>query len=217
MSRGFTGSDTPDAPPVVAPRAPLPAGVPNYVTPRGLALLRAERDALDAERARHEADRTADADDRARALSTLHQRLAALAPRLTAARLVPIPDPVPDVVRFGASVTLQSADAAEQAVRIVRIVGVDEADAASGRIAFTSPLARALTGHRAGETVAGPTGPLVLVALAYTPDVMPDATPDADAGNASSPDTEGVAASPEGGTGASPRRSASGRPSTRKR
>jgi transcription elongation factor GreB len=32
-------------------------------------------------------------------------------------------------------------------------VGVDEANARDGRLAFTSPLARALLGRRVGETV----------------------------------------------------------------
>jgi transcription elongation factor GreB len=34
-----------------------------------------------------------------------------------------------------------------------QIVGVDEADAAQGRIAFTSPVARVLVGHAVGESV----------------------------------------------------------------
>ena len=219
MSRGFTGSDTPEPPPVVAPRAPLPAGVPNNVTPRGLALLRAERASLDAERARWETMDTADADDRARALSVLHQCLAALTPRLTAARLVPIPDPAPDVVRFGASVTVRGETGGEQTFRIV---GVDEAEAASGRIAFTSPFARALVGRHAGDTVEVPTGlgrdRVAVVSIAYVPD---------EEAGASASAAEGIAPSPLGSEApsdaavvpvpAAPRRSASGRPSRRKR
>lgn len=39
VSKAFTKDDGAEDPPFVAPRAPLPAGAPNYVTPRGLALL----------------------------------------------------------------------------------------------------------------------------------------------------------------------------------
>ena len=42
MSKAFTKEDAPDVPLLVPPRAALPPGVPNYVTPRGLRLLRAE-------------------------------------------------------------------------------------------------------------------------------------------------------------------------------
>src|SRR5687767_12768609 len=36
MSKAFTSEETVDAPAIVQARAPLPAGVPNYVTRRGL-------------------------------------------------------------------------------------------------------------------------------------------------------------------------------------
>ena len=52
--------------------------------------------------------------------------------------------------RFGATVHLRDA---EGRARVVRIVGVDEADAAHGLVAFTAPLARALLGRHAGDVV----------------------------------------------------------------
>ena len=52
MSKAFTDEETAGPEPVVPPRAPLPPGVPNYVTARGLALLRAELASLQAERAK---------------------------------------------------------------------------------------------------------------------------------------------------------------------
>jgi transcription elongation GreA/GreB family factor len=59
--------------------------------------------------------------------------------------------------------------------RRFQIVGVDEADAASGRIAFTAPLARALLGRRAGEiaqvdTQHGEEGWLIRAIAYETPD-----------------------------------------------
>ena len=166
MSRAFAKDDGPDEPPVVAPRAPLPAGVANYVTPRGLALLRDEREALTAERAAADADHSDEA-ERSRRLSVLAARLTALGERLARVQLV---EPRPsDTARFGATVTFRQGGAE----RTVTIVGVDEADAAAGLVAFTAPVARALTGTTAGDTVTVQTAAgaetLTVVSVTYGP------------------------------------------------
>src|SRR5262245_59390593 len=62
MSKAFTRDDVSTAPLVVPPRAPLPPGTPNYVTARGLRLLRQELAGLEAERIRRTADREDDPD-----------------------------------------------------------------------------------------------------------------------------------------------------------
>src|SRR5690606_42015953 len=54
MSKAFVREDAVEEPRIVPARAPLPPGVPNYVTARGLELLQAERAELQAERARLE-------------------------------------------------------------------------------------------------------------------------------------------------------------------
>jgi transcription elongation factor GreB len=54
-----------------------------------------------------------------------------------------------DRVRFGAGVTIEDENGAR---RRVRIVGVDEADPKRGDVSWRSPIARALTGRRVGET-----------------------------------------------------------------
>lgn len=61
-------------------------------------------------------------------------------------------EPVPDLhtVQFGTRVTILRDDGREQTFRIV---GEDEADAASGSISHVSPLARALVGKHVGDTV----------------------------------------------------------------
>lgn len=147
MSKAFKGEDASDAPLVVPPRAPLPDGQPNYVTPRGMAALRAEHDDLARERARLEG--AEGGEDRTRALAAVGMRLAALEERLASAQLVdPAGQPHAEV-RFGATVTLRS-DAGEE--RRYTLVGVDEADAKAGRLAFVAPLARALLGKRAGDS-----------------------------------------------------------------
>ena len=58
-------------------------------------------------------------------------------------------------MRFGASVTLRTVGgerAGEE--RRLEIVGIDEADAARGRMAFTAPIARAILGRGVGDRVA---------------------------------------------------------------
>jgi transcription elongation factor GreB len=156
MSKAFAGEDASQAPIVVPPRRPLPPGVPNYVTPRGLALLRDELRKLQSERARLEGAEAGDP-DRPRSLSALSTRIAQLEERLASASPVDPAAQPRDEVRFGAAVTVRSEAGATQTFRIV---GVDEADAAEGRVAFVAPLARALLGKRVGDaaTVRTPKG-----------------------------------------------------------
>jgi transcription elongation factor GreB len=166
VSRAFVKEDT-ESEPLVRQRAPLPEGTRNYVTPRGLRLLRAELAALEAElSARDAAGATSPGE-----LMSLRARLGELETRVASAEPV---DPAlgsHDVVRFGTRVTLRAMDGTE---RTYRIVGVDEANAAEGRIAFVAPLARALLGKRAGEVVTWSTprgdDEMVVVSLDFQPE-----------------------------------------------
>jgi transcription elongation factor GreB len=146
MSKAFTSEET-TLDVVVPPRAPLPPGVPNYVTPRGLELLRAERLELERERAR-----LADGPEEGRgaALTAWSQRLAELDQRLASAELVEPSNARRGVVRFGSKVSV--VDEAGQE-KTYTIVGVDEADPALGTVAFLSPLAKALLGREVGDNV----------------------------------------------------------------
>jgi transcription elongation factor GreB len=146
VSKAFTSEEaTVDV--VVPPRPPLPAGVPNYVTPNGLELLRAERRRLEAERA--ELERGPE-EGRGPALAAWSTRLAELDRRISSAVLVEPDVGEGTVVRFGSRVTVADASGHE---KTFQIVGVDEADAAHGKIAFLSPLAQALLGKEVGDTV----------------------------------------------------------------
>jgi transcription elongation factor GreB len=152
MSKAFTKDEAWEEP-IIPPRAPLPAGVQNYVTPRGLRLLRAELVALETERRRLETERADEAEYRRR-LAIVAGRTSDLTERLASA--VPVdPRRQPhNQVRFGASVTLRTVGgerAGEE--RRLEIVGIDEADAAHGRMAFTAPVARAILGREVGDTV----------------------------------------------------------------
>ncbi|MEM6327618.1 MAG: GreA/GreB family elongation factor [Bacteroidota bacterium] len=53
-----------------------------------------------------------------------------------------------EAVRFGAHVVFTSGDGSEQQCQIV---GVDETEPEAGRVAFTPPIARAVTGKRVGD------------------------------------------------------------------
>jgi transcription elongation factor GreB len=153
VSKAFTKDDAWEEP-IIPPRAPIPAGVQNYVTPRGLGLLRAELAALETERHGLETERGDEAEYRRR-LAIVAGRTRDLTARLASAELVEPGQQPPDEVRFGASVTLRTVGgerAGEE--RRLEIVGIDEADAARGRMAFTAPIARAILGRGVGDRVA---------------------------------------------------------------
>jgi transcription elongation factor GreB len=146
MSKAFTSEEA-TLEVLVPPRAPLPPGVPNYVTPRGLERLRAER--LELEAARAELERGPE-EGRGAALGAWSTRLGELDRRLASAELVVPGGGQPGVVRFGSRVTV-AGDGGEE--KTFEIVGVDEADAAHGKIAFLAPIAQALLGRQVGDSV----------------------------------------------------------------
>jgi transcription elongation factor GreB len=150
VSKAFVKDEQSEAVAIVPPRAPLPDGVTNYVTPRGLELLREELAALGAERARL----AAPSGEGGAALRELARRRTELEQRLASAVVVDRSELASDEVRFGAVVCVRCEDGRE---RRYQIVGVDEADANAGKIAFVAPLARALLGRRAGDSVLVPT------------------------------------------------------------
>ena len=153
MSRGFVKEDDAQTPLIVPPRAALPSGTPNYVTPNGLEKLRAELAALEATRPAAEADHTNDT-DRTHRLSLLNGRHALLAERLASARVVDPATQPPGEVRFGATVTLRTVQGGRVGFeRTFTIVGVDEADIAQGKVGFVAPIARATQGARLGQTI----------------------------------------------------------------
>lgn len=172
MSKAFTKDDAAELPPLVPARAPLPSGVPNYVTPRGLTLLQTELEQLQSERARIASSDVEDS-ERPRRLASCEARLAALETRLSSAELIRPSAQPRDEVRFGAAVTVRTASGDE---RRYQLVGVDEADVARGRVAFIAPLSRALIGRRVGDvtTLRTPRGEeeLELLRIEYRDDPL---------------------------------------------
>lgn len=153
MSSAFLKNETADAPVVIPARAPLPPGTTNYVTPRGLALLRDELTELEAEHARVQIE-TTEENERMRQLALLNGKIGNLNQRIASARVVDPNNQPRDEIRFGATVTLLAHSGKKLGKeRQFTIVGVDEGDATHGRIAFTAPLARSMQGKRVGEVV----------------------------------------------------------------
>ncbi len=160
MSRAFVDESAQqphdDAPEL---KIPLPPGARNYSTPRGAERLRAElADLEQEERPRlmaaigqlRSTDRDALAVQRGK-LAEVDRRIEYL--RQMCSRLEVI-DPAAqrgDRVVFGATVTVREKPAGTE--RTYRIVGVDEADPEKGHVSWVSPVARALVGARAGDTV----------------------------------------------------------------
>lgn len=129
---------------MVPPRAYLQEGLSNYVTKEGLAALNAELESLKAELAK--------AGDNYIMSNFIEAKMKLLIDRISSAVEVDLSKAKKDIVSFGAWVRYNG--------RVVRIVGVDEADVNQGLISFTSPLAKALTGKKAGAVfeLKGPRG-----------------------------------------------------------
>jgi transcription elongation factor GreB len=133
----------------------------RYITPQGLARIRAEYDELfGVERpkivetvswAASLGDRSENADYiyGKRRLREIDRRISYLSRIMKAAKVVdPASQQVRDQIRFGATVELADEDDNR---RTLTIVGDDETDAGAGRIGWSAPLARALIGAKVGD------------------------------------------------------------------
>lgn len=114
---------------------PIPVG-PNLVTRRGLKQIEAQVVLCEARVA---------AETEELSVNNAKRDLRYWRTRLATAQIVPPPSL--DQVAFGSCVTFQL----NGVVRVINIVGDDEADPANGYIAFSAPLARALMGAVAGD------------------------------------------------------------------
>lgn len=161
MSRGFIKEGDQEAIPMVPLRAYLPEGVPNYVTKEGLVALNEELRALEAELAK--------TGDNYIMSNFIEAKMKLLIGRISSAVEVDITKANKDVVSFGAWVRYNG--------RVVRIVGVDEADINKGLISFTSPIAKALTGKKAGDVIElKGTGRIVVEEVSYEPMELTEVT-----------------------------------------
>lgn len=148
MSRGFVREGDQEEVPLVPQRAYLPAGVANYVTREGMDQLLKEKEDLISERENLD---IRNENEKRIAQNYLNAKLQLLNERIAEARVVEITGQPPEEITFGATVTLMNKISGN--VQTFRIVGVDEADIAGGKISFISPLAKVLINKKAGERV----------------------------------------------------------------
>ena len=144
MSRGFIKEGDQEEIPMVPPRAYLPEGVSNYVTKEGFNALKEELKSLETERVK--------AGDNYIMVNFIDATIKQLVGRINSAVEVDLSKVSKDTVSFGAWVRYNG--------RVVRIVGVDEADVNKGLVSFVSPIAKLLIGKKAGDVIElkGPRG-----------------------------------------------------------
>jgi transcription elongation factor GreB len=162
MSKAFI-KESDDSDEELEPSLQLPPGTKNYITPAGYRRLKDELDQLWKEErpalvqtvswAASNGDRSENGDYiyGKKRLREIDRRIRFLSKRLDLAEIV---DPEQrgecDQVFFGATVTVNKPDGAENTYSIV---GVDEADAGRGLISWVSPLARALLKAREADII----------------------------------------------------------------
>ncbi|MDR2220932.1 MAG: GreA/GreB family elongation factor [Methylobacillus sp.] len=139
---------------------------PNYVTPAGLAQLTRQAAELESEYLRLNPQK----DDPVirQKLAVIERDLRYFQSRLENAIPVNPAEQRQDVVLFGATVEVENE---EGELHVFEIVGEDEADIQRNKVSWVSPLARALIGHKVGDSVVWrrPAGdlPLEITAIHY--------------------------------------------------
>ncbi len=152
MSRGFVKEDDQEEAPFIPPRAALPPGAINYVTPNGFLDLQQEKKELEEKLLNLES-----INDKEKRLETavLSGKINLLNERISSARILNPAEQPQDEARFGATVTFKILSGKQKgAIRKFQLVGVDEADIKRNKIAFVAPIAKVLTGKKVGERVA---------------------------------------------------------------
>lgn len=161
MSRGFVKEDDLEHAGTDVPERQL-SQHPNYVTLNGYAQL--EKQATELEKQRQLLSAKKEDAAAIAQLAVINRDLRYVVARLENA-LVTRPDLNAEQVLFGVTVTVEDEDGASHTYEIV---GEDEADIKANKVSWVSPLARALIGHKIGESVvwARPAGNAMLEIIA---------------------------------------------------
>ena len=128
---------------------------PNFVTPRGLALIEQELETL------HVALTKAQEIDDKNLIATVNRDLRYWNARRASAEVIETP-PNAEEVHFGSRVTIEREDGRRQEFRIV---GQDEADPTKGLLSYVAPLAKSLAGKHVGDVVTAGPGEAEIVAI----------------------------------------------------
>jgi len=148
MSRGFVKEDDQEEVPIVPPRAYLPEGVTNYVTPFGMNQLLTEKQMLVNEKNNLN---NANENEKRIALNYINAKLQLLNNRIIEAKIVNLNEQPQNEIRFGSMITLKIEES--KSIQTFQIVGVDEADISKGKVSFLSPIARVLINKKIGDKV----------------------------------------------------------------
>jgi len=147
MSRGFVKEDDLELAGTDLPERPVSLAA-NYVTPQGLQQLLTQAESLQREHQKllpHKEEAAAQ-----QRLGVVERDLRYLQARLANTELIEPATQSKDSVLFGAAVTIE--DEAGQ-LHVYTIVGEDEADISADKVSWVSPIAKALLGHKVGESV----------------------------------------------------------------
>jgi transcription elongation factor GreB len=147
MSRGFVKEDDLELAGTDLPERPVSIA-PNYVTPLGLQQLLSQTEQLEQERQTllpNKEDPVAQ-----QRLGVVERDLRYLKARLASTELIDPTTQSKDSVLFGAVVTIEDE---EGQPHVYSIVGEDEADIQAQKVSWVSPIAKALLGHKVGESV----------------------------------------------------------------
>ena len=147
MSRGFVKEDDLEHAGTDVPERPVSQHA-NYVTTNGYKQLEDLAEALEKQRL----DLSSKKDDQTamQQLAVINRDLRYVAARLESAIVIGKDKQDNQTVLFGAVVTVED-EAGDS--HIYTIVGEDEADIKANKISYTSPLGKALIGHKLDETV----------------------------------------------------------------
>lgn len=164
MSRGFVKEDDLERAGTDLPERRV-SELPNYVTPFGLAQLQTQANAL--EQQQQALLLSKDDPVTQQALAPLGRDLRYLETRLENVILIDPTTQPKDTVLFGTTVNVEDEEGNPHQFTIV---GEDEADIALNKVSWVSPIAKALIGHKVGETVSWqrPAGNLNLEILAIS-------------------------------------------------
>lgn len=148
MSRGFVKEGDQEEIPLVTPRAHLPNGVANYVTPNGLQELKKELEGMINERKELQLQNI---ENNRVQINYITAKMRLLEERISSAKIVDLNKQNKNEIHFGAKITIYKKQ--EKCKCQYQIVGVDEANVSQNKVSFLSPIAKVLINKKVGDKI----------------------------------------------------------------